>query len=105
MWGLVFFISVIVVAMVVSRKNYRNRATLLLNNLQEFSLEIKDTFFALSEENKTKFKNALNQDYTYYLEALLEDKINYGNNVWTIQQHMIKQEELMIILNKLNCNK
>ena len=100
MWSFLFFIGIIVVAFIVSRNNYKKRALTLMDNLQSFTEYLKDIYYSLSIPNQQSFVNSLTEKDKSYFQLLITDKIEYKLNTWSIGQHMMKQEELMIDLKK-----
>ena len=100
MWSFLFFIGIIIFAFIVSRNNYRKRSLTLMDNLMSFSEYLKDHYYSLSVSSQQNFLNSLTEKDKSYFQLLITDKINYKLNTWTIGQHMIKQEELMLDLKK-----
>ena len=100
MWSFLFFIGIIIFAFIVSRNNYQKRSLTLMDNLQSYSEYLKDNYYSLSIANQQNFLDSLTEKDKSYFQLIISDKINYKLNTWTIGQHMIKQEELMLTLKK-----
>ena len=101
MWSFLFFIGLIVLTFIISRNNYRKRSITLMDNLQSFSEHLKVSYSSLPISHQQNFKNSLTEKEKSYFEALLTDSIKYKPSVWSIQEHMMKQEGLMIDLKKI----
>ena len=103
MWSFLIFISIAVIFVLVSRRNMQNRANELTSNAKSFSEEIKRTYYLLDNESQTKFLNFLTQKERDYFNVLINsNEINYGKFVWSIQQHLITQQEIMNKLKKIS---
>jgi succinate dehydrogenase flavin-adding protein (antitoxin of CptAB toxin-antitoxin module) len=71
-----------------------------MNNLQSFTEYLKDTYYSLSVSHQENFINYLTEKDKSYFQLLITDKMTYKLNTWSIGQHMMKQEELMVDLKK-----
>ena len=100
MWSFLFFIGIIVLAFLVSRNNYKKRSLTLMDNLQSFAEYLKDNYYSLSISHQQNFINSLTEKDKSYFQLIITDKIKYKLNTWSISEHMIKQEELMLDLKK-----
>lgn len=100
MWSFLFFIGIIVLAFIISRNNYRKRSITLMDNLQSFTEYLKDNYNSLSISHQENFITTLTEKEKSYFEALLADNIKYRASIWSIQEHMMKQEGLMLDLKK-----
>ncbi|KYH34316.1 hypothetical protein CLTEP_17410 [Clostridium tepidiprofundi DSM 19306] len=102
MWSFLIFICIIIVFIFVSRKNMINRANELSSNADSFSRELKRNYFSLDSNLQEKFLASLTQKEKNYFNMLLNnDKLNYGKFVWSIQQHLITQQDIMNKLKKI----
>jgi hypothetical protein len=101
MWSFLFFIGILVLAFLVSRNNYKKRSLSLMDNLQSFAEYLKECYYSLSISHQQNFINSLTEKDKSYFQLLITDKITYKLNTWSINQHMMKQEELMLHLKKL----
>ncbi len=101
MWSFLFFMSIIVLAFLVSRNNYKKRSLTLMDNLQSYAEYLKDAYYSLSISDQQNFINCLAEKDKSYFQLIITDKIKYKQNTWSISEHMIKQEELMLDLKKL----
>jgi hypothetical protein len=100
MWSFLFFLGIISLAFIVSRNNYKKRALTLMDNLQSFTEYLKDNYNSLSISHQESFVNYLTEKDKSYFQLLITDKIKYKLNTWSISQHMMKQENLMIDFKK-----
>lgn len=100
MLNFILLIAVFIIALLVSRNNFRKRSEELKKNLEIFNREIKDHFLNLSDKNQDRFLCQLDDKFKYSLQSILKDTFNYGNNAWAIQQQIADQQELLLMLNK-----
>jgi len=105
MWSFLFFMGIIVLAFLVSRNNYKKRSLTLMDNLQSYAEYLKDTYYSLSISDQQNFINCLTEKDKSYFQLIITDKIKYKLNTWSINQHMINQEELMLDLKKFKNSK
>lgn len=71
-----------------------------MDNLLSFTEYLKDNYNSLSISHQQSFVNSLTEKDKSYFQLLITSKIKYKLNTWTIAQHMMKQENLMIDLKK-----
>jgi len=100
MWGFLFFIGIIVLTFIISRNNYKKRSLTLMDNLHSFTDYLKDNYYSLSISDQQNFVNSLTEKDKSYFQVLITDKIKYKPSIWSIQQHMLSQEEIMLDLKK-----
>nr|WP_243154569.1 hypothetical protein [Clostridium sporogenes] len=102
--SLAIFIGILILAMWICKNNYKNRKYELINNLKDFNKYIEDYYHSMDQYKKEKFISLLNASWKENFISILEHRFYYGNNVWSIQQQIAKQEELFSELKKFNEN-
>jgi len=102
--SLAIFIGILILAMWICKNNYKNRKFELINNLKDFNKYIEDYYHSMDQYKKEKFISLLNASWKENFISILEHRFYYGNNVWSIQQQIAKQEELFSELKKFNEN-
>lgn len=99
MLSLIIIIFVFILTFVISRKNYRNRTSNLINNFNSFNQLLKERYDKLSDEQKKLFISSLEKDlYLFFDNVVLKCPGKYPKNTWTIQQQMLKQQEISLKL-------
>lgn len=98
---IILLLVICVIVFKVSRKNYQNRTSNLSLNHDEYKSLIRKKYYNLSESDRKKFINSLSKDlYTYFNIEIIKNKDSKFKNTWSIQQKMIKQNEIMKHLSK-----
>ncbi|MFD3156642.1 hypothetical protein ACFIJ5_07240 [Haloimpatiens sp. FM7330] len=98
MQGIIIIIIIAIIVLIVSRKNYKNRTKNLSLNFSEYNKLIRDKFYSLSEDDQTKFLNSLEKDlYLFFDNVVLGKSKKLPQNTWSLQQQMLKQQEIMKI--------
>lgn len=94
MYGLLIFLIIAVFGVYFSRKNFKDRYTMIRNNLQNYNNEIKQYYYNLPKENQEEFARRLTMDWKPNFESILNGSYNYANNIWALQQQISQQQEL-----------
>lgn len=101
---LLIFIFILMLAMWISRNNYKNRKNELISNLEAFNKYIETYYHSMDQNKKEKFMSLLNKNWKENFISILNHNFYYANNVWAIQQQIATQEELFSELKKFNEN-
>jgi hypothetical protein len=94
MYGVFIFLIIAILAVYFSRKNFKDRYTMIRNNLQNFNNEIKQYYYNLPKENQEEFARRLNLAWKPNFESILNGNYNYAKNIWSLQQQISQQQEL-----------
>lgn len=95
MYILIIFLIIIVIGVYFSRINFKNRYTMIRDNLQNFNNEIKEYYYNLPKEDQNEFMNILTPYWKPNFNSILNNSYNYANNVWSLQKQISQQQELM----------
>lgn len=104
MWSFIVFVVIIISAIYIGRKNMKARVAELTKNADEYKDELISKYLTLSKDNQSKFLNLLDTKERFYMKSLLDNSVDYRNNSWNIQQHMILQQEIMLKLKHIKTN-
>ncbi|NMM64192.1 hypothetical protein HBE96_16320 [Clostridium sp. P21] len=99
--GILLLFILIILAIIMCKNNFKKRTEELTNNLKNFNEEIKSIFYSTPEVYQEKLLNLLTSESQANLKSILNGNFAYGANAWSIQQQMLKQQELLIELNNL----
>nr|WP_235838120.1 hypothetical protein [Clostridium tepidum] len=100
--SLAIFIGILILAMWICKNNYKNRKYELINNLKDFNKYIENYYHSMEQFKQEKFISLLNTNWKEDFMSILEHRFYYGNNIWSVQQQIAKQEELFRELKKFN---
>ncbi|WP_035288104.1 hypothetical protein [Clostridium sp. KNHs214] len=101
MWSIIIIAFILILVFVVSRKNYINRTNYLSDNFNVFNELLKERYEKLSDQQKKLFISSLEKDlYLFFDNEILKTPSKMPRNTWTIQQRMMKQQEIASRLKK-----
>lgn len=101
MWSIIIIAFIFILVFVVSRKNYINRTEYLSGNFNIFNELLKERYEKLSDQQKKLFISSLEKDlYLFFDNEILKTPSKMPRNTWTIQQRMMKQQEIASRLKK-----
>lgn len=95
MYSFIILIVIIIIGFLVCKRNYKNRASYINNNLLEYCYEVAIEFKKLNYDEQIKFKNSLNPKELDLLNAIITKSISLGKNLNILQSHMFHLESLM----------
>ncbi len=95
MYPFIILVVIIIIGFLVCKRNYKNRASYINNNLLEYCYEVAIEFEKLNYDEQIKFKNSLNPKELDLLNAIITKSISLGKNLNILQSHMFHLESLM----------
>lgn len=98
MYIILIFLIIATIGVYFSRINFKNRYSMIRENLLNFNNEIKEYYYNLSKENQEEFVRKLSPYWIPNFKSILSNSYNYANNIWTLQKQISEQQELMIEL-------
>lgn len=101
---LIFFIFIVAASLLVCKNNFKKRTEELTSNLKAFNEEIKEVFYSIPEVHQENLLNSLTNENQTNLKSILNNSFIYGANAWSIQQQILKQQELLMELRHLQKN-
>ncbi len=101
MIGLLFIAFIMILTVAVCKNNFKKRTEELTSNLKSFNEDIKKVFYSIPEVHQEKLLNLLNKENQANLKNVLSNNFIYGSNAWSIQQQILKQQELVMEINNL----
>ncbi|WP_146005380.1 hypothetical protein [Haloimpatiens massiliensis] len=101
MWSIFIIAFIFILVFVVSRKNYVNRTKYLSDNFNAFNELLKERYDKLSDQQKKIFISSLEKDlYLFFDNEILKTPSKMPRSTWTIQQKIMKQQEIASRLKK-----
>lgn len=94
MYSLIALILIIVLAALIMKRNYKSRGVEIQKNVGSFNDEIKKFYYSLPAESQHEFASNLNGEWKDLFSSILEDRFNFGRNVWALQSQIAQQQEL-----------
>ncbi|MEG1256378.1 hypothetical protein [Clostridium sp.] len=95
MYQYLILIIIIIIGFLVCKKNYKNRATSINNNLLEFCYEIVVVFEKLPYDKQLEFKKSLNEKEVELFNSLITKDVSLGKNLNILQTQMFILETIM----------
>lgn len=95
MYPIIVLIVIIILGFLVCKRNYKNRASYINNNLLEYCYEIAVEFEKLNYDEQIKLKDSLNAKELDLLNAITTKNIALGKNLNVLQNYMFHLESLM----------
>lgn len=95
-------IIIIVIGFKVCKKNYKNRATYINNNLLEYCYDIVNEYDTIPLDRQHEFKQCLNPTELQLFNRLILKDDNLGKNLNILQTQMFALESIMKKLRDYN---
>jgi len=95
LYQFIVLVVIIIIGFLVCKKNYKNRANYINNNLLEYCYSIVSEFEILSSDEQAELKNSLNDKELKLFNALLAKDVALGKNLSLLQNHMFILESIM----------
>lgn len=92
---IMILVIIIIISFKVSKKNYKNRATYINNNLLEYCSEIIREYNKVSLDRQLEFKQSLTSKELELLNRLIIKDDNLGSNLNILQTQMFTLETIM----------
>jgi hypothetical protein len=95
MYPFIILIIIIIIGFLVCKRNYKNRAGYINNNLLEYCYDIVMEFEKLNYDEQIKFKNSLTPKELDLFDSIITKSITLGKNLNILQSHMFNLESIM----------
>lgn len=92
---IIILIIIVIIGFKVSKKNYKNRATYINNNLLEYCCEIIKEYDKIPLDKQHEFKQTLTPKELELINRLIFKDDNFGRNLNILQTQMFTLEAIM----------
>lgn len=94
-YPILVLIIIIILGFIVCKKNYKNRATYINNNLLEYCYDIVKEYNEIPVHRQSEFKQCLSQKELQLFDRLILKDKSLGKNLNVLQTQMFILESLM----------
>lgn len=93
--SIIILIIIVIIGWKVCKKNYKNRATYINNNLLEYCEEIIKEYDEISIDDQNRFKQTLTSKELELINRIIFKDDNLGKSLNVLQTQMFTLEAIM----------